>query len=171
MLYLNQMYEKKAKIFISKDIYAMIRRKNIMHKSHYILSNETMKPEYKKYSNELTKIKSTAKKQYYAKELEANADNPQKTLGMLRTLLPDNSTKSSALPSAIDLNGRKVTYQQIKLRKFNNFFSTIGKKLTDKFSNSKTYKRFLRSRISSTIYMEPPRINEVINVINSLNLH
>ena len=57
------------------------------------------------------------------------------------------------------------------LCKFNNFFSTIGKKLTDKFSDSETYKRFFRNRISSTIYMDPPRVNEVLNVINSLNLH
>ena len=57
------------------------------------------------------------------------------------------------------------------LHEFNNFFSTIGEKLTDKFSDSKTYKQFLQNRVSSTVYMEPPKINEVINVINSLNLH
>ena len=31
----------KRKPWITKDIYTMIRRKNIMHKSHYILGNET----------------------------------------------------------------------------------------------------------------------------------
>ena len=100
----------------------MIRSKNIIHKSHYILGNETMKQEYKKYSNKLTKIKLTAKTKYYAKELEANTGNPRITWEVLRTLLPVNSTKSSALPSAIDLNGRKVTDQQIMLCEFNNFF-------------------------------------------------
>ena len=105
----------KRKPWITKDIYAMIRRKNIMHKSHYILGNETMKQKCKKYSNKLTQIKSTAKKQCYAKELEANTGNPRKTWEVLRTLLPVNGTKSSALPSAIDLNGSKVTDQQIML--------------------------------------------------------
>ena len=74
-----------------------------------------MKQKSKKYSNKLTQIKSTAKKQCYAKELEANAGNPRKTWEVLRTLLPGNATKSSALPSAIDLNGSKVTDQQIML--------------------------------------------------------
>ena len=112
----------------------MIRRKNMMHKSYYTLGNETMKQEYKKYSNKFTKVKSTAKKQYYAKELEANSTgNPRKTWKVLRTLPPGNSKKSPALPSAIELNGRKVTDQQIMLCRFNNFFSTIGKKPTDKF--------------------------------------
>ena len=57
------------------------------------------------------------------------------------------------------------------LRKFNNFFSTMGKQLADKFSDSKTYTRFLRNRINSKIYLKLLRINEVINVINSLKLH
>ena len=57
----------KRKPWITKDIYAMIRRKNIMHKSHCILGNETMKQEYKKYSNKFTKVKSIAKKQYTRK--------------------------------------------------------------------------------------------------------
>ena len=87
----------------------MIRRKKIMLKSHYILGNKTMKQEYKKYSNKLTKIKSTAKKQCNAKELEATTGNPRKTWEVLRTLLSGNLTKSSALPSGIDLNGIKVT--------------------------------------------------------------
>ena len=121
----------------------MIRRKNIMHKAHYTLGNETIKQEYKKYSNKLTEIKPTAKKQYYAKELETNTGNLRKAWEVLRTLFPGNSTNSSALPFAINPNGKKVIDQQIMLCKFNNFFSTIGKKLTDKFSDSKAYKRFL----------------------------
>ena len=47
-------------------------RKNKMHRSHYILGNEAMKREYKKYLNKLTKIKSIAKKQYFTDKLEKN---------------------------------------------------------------------------------------------------
>ena len=89
-----------------------------------------MQQEYKKYSNKLSKIKSSAKKGYYAKELKANTGNPRKTWEVPRTLLPRNSMKSSALSSALDLNGGKVTDQQIMMLKLNSFFSTIGKKLS-----------------------------------------
>ena len=41
----------------------------------------------------------------------------------------------------------------------------------NKFSDSKIHIRFLRNTISSTICTDSPRINKVINVINSLNLH
>ena len=61
----------KANRGLPKIFYSMIRRKNIMHKSHYILGNEIMKQKYKKNLNKLTKIKSNTKKQYYVQELEA----------------------------------------------------------------------------------------------------
>ena len=87
----------KSKPWMTEGISAMIRRKNIMHKSHYILGNKTMKQEYKKYSNKLNKIKSAAKKQYYAKEIEAATGNPRKTWKVPRSLLPGNLTKSALL--------------------------------------------------------------------------
>ena len=62
----------KNKPWITKRIYTSICRKNKMHKSHYILGDEAMKREYKKYLNKLTKIKSIAKKQYFTDELEKN---------------------------------------------------------------------------------------------------
>jgi len=65
--------------WISKGIYVSIRCKKRMHKTHYIHGDETMKQEYKKYVNKLTKIKSIAKKKYYADELSKNKSNPRKT--------------------------------------------------------------------------------------------
>ena len=55
---------------MTKDIYAKIRTKRRMHKSHYINGNEAMKREYKTFANKLTKLKAIAKKLYYANELE-----------------------------------------------------------------------------------------------------
>ena len=56
--------QKKLKIkpWITKDVYAKIRTKRRMHKSHYINGNEAMKQEYKIFSNKVTKLKATAKK-------------------------------------------------------------------------------------------------------------
>ena len=88
----------KSKPWITKEIYAMICRKNKMHKSHYILGNDDMKQEYKSYSNKLTKIKALAKKEYYSAEIEKkNKTNQRKTWELLRTLLPGNSKKKKHL--------------------------------------------------------------------------
>ena len=70
-----------------------------------------MKQECKMYSNKLTKIKSILKKQYYAKKIRSKYKQSARDVEVLRTFLPDNSTKSYAYPTAIDPNGRRVTDQ------------------------------------------------------------
>ena len=64
--------EKKlgSKPWITKGIYNSIRRKNRMHKSHYAMGDNRMKQEYKSFANKLTKIKTIAKKKYYAEQLK-----------------------------------------------------------------------------------------------------
>ena len=92
---------------------------------------------------------------------------------MLRTLLPEKSSKHAKLPKNISLNGSKITDQQTILEKFNEFFSIIGENLANDLNSSdnNAYKQFLHSRIKSSIFLEPPRVNEIIIVINSLNSH
>ena len=50
-----------------------------MYKSHYNRGDEAMKLQYKKFANNLTKMKTLAKKQYYANELERSKENHRKT--------------------------------------------------------------------------------------------
>ena len=86
-----------------------------MYKFHYILGDETRKHEYKVYANKLTKIKTLAKKNYYAEKLDKNKSNPRKTWELLRKLLPGKSSKHAKLPQNISLNGSKVIDQQTVL--------------------------------------------------------
>ena len=162
----------KNKSWITKGIYTSICRKNKMHRSHYILGDEAMKREYKMYLNKLTKIKSTAKKQYFTDELEKNKSNQRKTWEILRSLLPRKLTKPSNLPITVNINGNKITDQQTILHEFNKFFSKVGVTLANNFHTTEenSFKKFLRNRVKSLMYMEPARVNEVINLINSLNL-
>ena len=128
--------------------------------------------EYKIFSNKVTKLKATAKKNYYADELEKNKSNSRKTWELLRTILPGKSPKSSNLPTSIRVNEKEISEKQSILEEFNKYFSNIGENLADKFKsdNPETYKLYLRNEVKSSIFMEPPRVNEVKNLMNSLNL-
>ena len=68
--------KKKSKPWISKDIYEQICCKRQMYKSHFIKGNKAMKLEYKRFANNLTKMKTLADKQYYAYELKNSKINP-----------------------------------------------------------------------------------------------
>ena len=58
------------------------------------------------------------------------------------------------------------------LEEFKKYFSHIGENLAAKFKydNAETYKLYLPNKITSSILMKPPRVNEVKNLINFLNL-
>jgi len=57
----------KKKPWITKRIYVNIHLKHKMYKFHFLMGDETMKQEYKTFASKLTKIKTAAKKEYYAK--------------------------------------------------------------------------------------------------------
>ena len=52
-------------------------------------------------------------------------------------------------------------------------FSKVGENLVSKFSkNDKAvFEQFFQNRVSLSIFVDPPQVNEVINIINSLNLN
>ena len=96
----------------------------------------------------------------------------RKTWELLRTLLPGKSPKLSNLPTSTRVNEKEITEKQSILEEFNKYFSHIGENLAAKFKsdNAETYNLYLHYRIRSSIFMEPLRVNEVKNLINSLNL-
>ena len=96
-----------------------------MHRSHYILGNEAMKREYKKYLNKLTKIKSIAKKQYFTDELEKNKSNQRKTWEILRSLLPGKLTNLPVYLSLLILMETKLPINKQYYMNLTNFFSRL----------------------------------------------
>ena len=83
------------------------------------------------------------------------------------------NSKSATLPECVNLNVNKITDQHVIVKEFTNFFSNVGKNLAKNIDSrgNKTYRQFLGKRGSSSISTEPPRVNEMLNMINSLNLN
>jgi len=90
----------------------------------------------------------------------------------IRKRLPKNKSKASSIPDNVNVNGNKITDQRLILEEFNTFFSQVGQNLVKEFSllNYEDYKIFVNNKVKSLMFMEPPRINEVKNLIYSPNL-
>ena len=60
-----------------------------------------------------------------------------------------------------------------KCEEFNNFFCTIGKKLANNISlqSNEPFKIFLKKRTASSFFLEPPTVNEIVELICSLNVN
>lgn len=163
----------KSKPWLTKGILVSIKCKRRLFKSHFSRGDDLQKAYYKAYSNKLTKIKTLSKKTYFEKELQNNSSNPRKFWEILRSALPEQSNKSSSIPTDLTVDGTKIDNPLTISECFNNFFCNIGENLAKNFQkyDKTNFKKFLRNRNPASLYLEPARVNEVINLINSINVN
>ena len=145
-----------------------------MFKTHFLYGNVSQKLFFKRYSNKLTKVKAMSKRSYFKSELQNHQGDAKKTWENLRKLLPV-SGKTSKVPTTSsqisEICGNcSVT---VKCEEFNNFFCTMGKKLANNISlqSNKPFKNFLKKRTASSFFLEPPTVNEIVELICSLNVN
>ena len=148
-----------------------IRKKNSTFESHFVNGNETQKYIFKLYSNKLTKIKTLSKKLFYKSEFDKNKGDPRKIWKTIGSLLPSKN-KSYNNPS----NSSNCSYKsqlQEKPENFNNFFCSIGNNLAHKISTlpSNRLKIYLKNRVSSSMFLEPPNISEIVVLMQALDMN
>ena len=164
----QQKLQKKP--WITKGILVSIKRKRSMFISHYVNGNNSQKILFKKYCNKLTKIKSKSKRSFFESELEKHRADPKGTWEVLRKLLPMPGKRQKQNESSLD---NVLTDATNKANIFNNFFCSIGEKLASNILSQKNPQPldYLTNRISPSIYLQAPTINEILNVITSLNIN
>ena len=67
-----------------------IKKKQAMHKTHYVNGLRVAQLLYKNYCNVLTKTKTIAKKLYYYQKLSEYHNNPKKTWDILQLYCLEN---------------------------------------------------------------------------------
>ena len=162
----------EAKPWLSKELLILIKQKQNLYKSHFLNGNDTQKSHYRQFSNKLTKIRERAKKSYFKKQLLQSKKDPRKTWQLINSVLPTNKSKKAETPNRLIVDNREVTDKFMMSETFNQQFISIGKKLADNINNTpNSFYKFLPKRESTSIYFEPPRYNEVYNIIHSLKIN
>jgi len=72
-----------------------IRLKRKLYRTHFLDGNETQKAYYKKFSNNLTKIKKTCKKVLLSKTISVNKYDLRKTWQLINSALPTKKSKTT----------------------------------------------------------------------------
>jgi len=95
----------------------------------------------------------------------------EQNLNTIRSLLPPKNKRISSNISDSQENNQNSLSETVK--KFNEFFCSIGKDLANKIRNDnpKLYKKYLKNRIASSMYLEPPTICEIVGTIRSLGVN
>ena len=158
-----------SKPWITKGLFVSIRHKQSLYKTHLNDIEKIMF--FKKYSNKLRHLKSISKKRYFYEQISNNANNPNLVWKTLKFILPSLKSNDNNSTIKLKVNGNYYDKPDEVAENFNNFFVNIGQKLANEIPSSETSqcKSFLNDKVKNTIFLEPPRINEILNIINSLN--
>ena len=75
--------------------------------------------------------------------------------------------------TTLNIHGKKITDSRLIANHFNKLFCNIGSSLAKQLSKNEPYsfKKFLRHRISSSVYLDVPNHSEIINTIFSINMN
>ena len=158
------------KPWITKELLVSIKKKQKMHKSHYIKGSSCEKYLYKLYSNLLNRLERLAKRLHYHNQVNACKNNPKKTWDILRSLLPNKSISSAT--NSISINGEIVSDPAAILEKFNSHFSNIGQSLATSITNDShinDFHSYLKSPCSSYIYLHPTSPQEITKLLYNLD--
>ena len=96
----------------------------------------------------------------------------KKAWDILHKILPFKSNLPSTTKILIDFQN-KSDNPKVVTNYFNRFFCSIAKTLAKHIphSNIPTYRNYFTNLVSSPIFLSTPSINEIINVIYSLNVN
>ena len=162
----------RAKPWLTKGLLVSIKYKQKLYRSHFLSNDVDKKTYYKQYSNKLNKIKTKAKKTFYYNLFKNNCKNPCKTWSTINSVLhTKDDTKST--PYKLNINNRTIIDPTVISNCFYNYFSEVGRSVVSNLSNCSAtcVKDFLINRVTSTIFLEPASINEILNIINELNIN
>ena len=118
----------------------------------------------------MTKFIKLAKKLHFSTSLDNSSNDQKKAWDILHKILPSKSNLPSTSKILIDFQN-KSDDSKVVTNYFNRFFCSIAKTLAENIphSNIPTYRNSFTNRVSSLIFLSTPCINEIKNVIYSLN--
>ena len=128
----------------------------------------TIKTNYDNYSKIINKLIKSSKKKYYDHEFEKYKNDIKKTWSTLNSVLRRNK-KINEFPSyVLSHNNCKVTDKKEIANELNNYFSTIGEKLSrDIPQNSKNFEDYLKESILTSFSFRLVDTPEVVKIIKN----
>ena len=121
---------------------------------------------YKDYCSLYYKTVRESKISYYTNLFETHKHNIKKTWSALRDII-NRSAKSNSIPTAFLINDRKVCNPQEISEEFNNYFSTIGQKLSDNVTGP-DFQQYLRGNHPNSMFVNPVTEVEILNSIAAI---
>ena len=129
--------------------------------------------QYKFYRSKLRDIIRQSKVDYFTKQFKKHSGNMRKSWNIVNQIRC--KMKKLTSPTYLDFNGKLITNRRDIACHFNKYFTGIAHQLNiDKYGetvmdDNGSFKKFLKNRISSTMFFTDIDSNEIQSVISKLN--
>lgn len=143
--------------------------KNKLYKKYLKTPTVANEQKYKKYRNKFNNSKRVAKKMYFQHQLDNTKNNMKQTWSIINKLI-GKTKEMEHLPMQFKDNGDVINHPNDITNRFNNYFINVGPTLSRKIAKtSKTFKEYLGSKYTDSIFLEPIATSEVENELKKLN--
>ena len=102
-----------------------------------------------------------------------NRNNSQQTSNTIHELITPISQKVKSTISILNTASGEITDPSAIANEFNNYFVNIGTEIASSHQtncNSTISTKYLSNTLPSSIFLEPPSVSEMFNLIHTLNL-
>ena len=147
---------------------SLIKSIRLKHYRYKLMKNgQYDKCNYTIYCKLLTKLIKISKNRYFASVFSDLKTDIKKTWRLLNNVIGLKSKRTENID--VEVNGVKVESSEVP-NKFNQYFTTIGKKIKDDIStNNVNFLEFLPPSINDSIFINSTSPPEIEKVIKSLN--
>ena len=149
------------KLWISKGILVSTKKKQKLYKAYYLRGSSEEKLYYKRYNNLSTKMKTTAKKSYFAEELKLSSNDLVKCGKSCAKFyrVMNNNPRTLAVWK---VNDSPCSNLELITHAFNDFFINVGNNLTKSIRSCYSHTSlYLKNGVPSSIVLLPPTACEV----------
>ena len=168
--------KQRNKPWITKSLQKSIRYKNKLYKKALDTKDNFSWNEFKNYRNNLTRKIELAKRQYYRNKINLSSSNPKKLWKTLNDIVKLNNKNRIDNISLNDPANNTLTHNSQDVSNiFNNHFTTIGVKLSNKIPSTSSHKSLTtipkpkKDSYLKSLFLTPLTSKEVIQYISELN--
>ena len=131
--------------------------------------NEDVKKVYNLFRNRIIRELKKSKKKYYSEYFAEHSNNIKKTWSGIREIVNLKNSNSQKI-SQLNINGVDIDNPSDISNNFNNFFVNVGPDTDSKIPVSQNIDpdKFLKERNQFQFVPDPVSINEVLEIINTL---
>ena len=153
----------KDKPHITSGIKVSIRKRSKLFHKYLNNPNDVNKAAWKRFRNKTNEIIKRAEALYYRKLLSEHNNSSKALWNTFGKILNNKKIKHNTIGS-LNSNGVNQTDPQSISETFNNFFSEIGGKLANKFSNDNNseFKKYLGTPVSDSLILSNTSQTEIL---------